>query len=110
MQFQYSRICEFKRISPLNKKCCGWNGASDYYVNGSFQAPKSCCKVPQDSCNPANKDDLFESSCNFKLMDIARSVIGVVGGVLLAFGIINFFSIGLSVFMARQISVGYQFS
>lgn len=63
-----------------------------------------------ETCDTADITQLYRDSCNYKLMDVARGVIGAVGGVLLAFGILNFFSIGLSVFMARQISTGYQFS
>jgi hypothetical protein len=90
--------------------CCGWNGPTDYYFNDVLSAPLSCCKIKNDECKGDKLNLLKTTTCNYKLMDASRGVIGVVGGVLLSFSIINFFSILLSVFMARKIRSGYQYT
>ena len=92
-------------------KCCGWNGFEDYLINGTLQAPKSCC-FDQLNCteNESDKKKIFSGSCGGKLIEALQVTINVACGILVTFSVFNFISILFSALLARQIRSGYQYT
>lgn len=90
-------------------KCCGWNGLSDYILNGQLNATRSCCKNEND-CVTSDSSKLFNNACSTKLIDASRHVIQVACAILVTFSVFNIISVVLSFVLARQIKNGYQYT
>jgi hypothetical protein len=94
-------------------KCCGWNNFTDYKVNDTTnKIPKSCCKdkskCPDDT---TEKSDLvYPDGCKSKLINAFQTVIHVACAILVTFSVFNFLSISLSLILARQLRIGYQYT
>jgi hypothetical protein len=58
----------------------------------------------------SSHDLVYQDGCKSKLINAFQTVIHVVCAILVTFSVFNFLSISLSLILARQLRIGYQYT
>ncbi|CAL7933785.1 unnamed protein product [Xylocopa violacea] len=63
-------------------KCCGNRGYTDWLkMYPPREIPQSCCKVPTESCDITDTNDIYTQGCYTRVLDFINSNFGMIVGI-----------------------------
>ncbi|XP_076236784.1 tetraspanin-7 [Calliopsis andreniformis] len=93
-------------IMQYTLKCCGNRGYADWLnmLHPLKEVPPSCCKVPKDTCDTNNTNDIYTQGCYIRVLDLINSNISLVAGTAIGVAFFPLVGVFLACCLASHIN------